>query len=292
MASTMCSGLCHTRLNALNFFQENTLQDLHICASLGFTGPKHYLCFCSPCVGTIEKENLSAPQKELLKWHWKLDISMYCIQEMMSEWHHEEPHVNKTILPAIIKPKLVLAQNFIVPPCHLCLMAQARKFTTNVSWTRLLKDREGAITRDQYNVGDFFTMDQFICKMPRRLPTGYGCESQDCHFQGGTIFNDAASGLIWIKNQVSLGASKTAMGKACFKQWFYDQYVCEVKHYQGDNGIFSVEEFWHDCEEKQQSQSFSGVSTHHQNVPAEHAIQTIMYMARTFMVHASLHWTE
>jgi hypothetical protein len=27
MASTMCSGLCHTRLNALDFFQENTLQD-------------------------------------------------------------------------------------------------------------------------------------------------------------------------------------------------------------------------------------------------------------------------
>jgi hypothetical protein len=30
----------------------------------------------------------------------------------------------------------------------------------------------------------------------------------------------------------------------------------------------------------------------HQNAHAEHAIQTIMYMARTFMVHASLHRTE
>jgi hypothetical protein len=28
LASTMHSGLCHTRLNALDFFQENTLQDL------------------------------------------------------------------------------------------------------------------------------------------------------------------------------------------------------------------------------------------------------------------------
>ncbi len=50
--------------------------------------------------------------------------------------------------------------------------------------------------------------------------TGYGRESQDCHFQGGTIFNDAASGLIWVENQVSLGANKTFMGKACFKQCF------------------------------------------------------------------------
>ena len=32
-----------------------------------------------------------------------------------------------------------------------------------------------------------------------------------------------------------------------------------------------------------------GVSS---NAPAEQAIQKIMYMARTCMVHASLHWTD
>ncbi len=30
----------------------------------------------------------------------------------------------------------------------------------------------------------------------------------------------------------------------------------------------------------------------HQNSKAERAIQTIMYMARTFLVHSSLHWTD
>jgi hypothetical protein len=82
------------------------------------------------------------------------------------------------------------------------------------------------------------------------------------------------------------------MGKRHFEQWLYDQCVCEVKHYHGDNGIFSAEEFWRDCEEKRQSQSFSGISAQHQNAHAEHAIHTIMYMAWTFMVHASLHWIE
>ncbi len=159
-------------------------------------------------------------------------------------------------------------------------------------WTQLLDDHEGAITRDQNNVGEFVSMDQFICKMLGHLPTGYGRKSQDCRFQGGTILNDAASGLIWVKNHVSLSANKKVMGKARFEQWLYDQCVCEVKHYHGDNGIFSVEEFRRDCEEKQQSQSFSDVGTQHQNAHAEHAIQTIMYMMRTFMVHASLHWTE
>jgi hypothetical protein len=165
-------------------------------------------------------------------------------------------------------------------------------FFQNVSRMRLLDDHEGAITRDQYNVGDFMSMDQFICNTPRRLPSGYGRESQDCRFQGGTIFNDAASGLIWDKNQVSLGANETVTGKNCFEQLLYDQCVCEVKHYHDDNGIFSAMEFWHDYKEKQQSQSFSGVSAQHQNVCAERAIQTIMYMVRPFMVHASLHWTK
>jgi hypothetical protein len=114
------------------------------------------------------------------------------------------------------------------------------------------------------------------------LPTKYGRESQNHRFQSGTIFNNAASGLIWVKNQVSLGANKMVMGKACFKQWLYDQCVCEVEHYHGDNGIFSAEEFWHDCEEKRQSQLFSGVGAQHQNARAECAIQTIMYMVRTF----------
>jgi hypothetical protein len=34
------------------------------------------------------------------------------------------------------------------------------------------------------------------------------------------------------------------------------------------------------------------VGAQHQNAKAERDIQTIMYMARTFMVHSSLHWTN
>ena len=45
-------------------------------------------------------------------------------------------------------------------------------------------------------------------------------------------------------------------------------------------------------QKKNQTQSFLGVGAKHQNTLAERAIQTIIYMARTFMVHVSLHWTE
>ncbi len=64
--------------------------------------------------------------------------------------------------------------------------------------------------------------DQFVCRTPGRLPSGFGCESCNGRFHGGTIYNDAASGLIWVENQVSPGASETIMGKERFEQWLYD----------------------------------------------------------------------
>jgi hypothetical protein len=54
------------------------------------------------------------------------------------------------------------------------------------------------------------------------LPEGYGRESKERRLQGGTIYNDVALGLIWVENQVSLGANDTVMGKACFEQWLWD----------------------------------------------------------------------
>ena len=74
---------------------------------------------------------------------------------MMRECHYEDSDGRTAILPAIIQPKNPSARNYI--------------------------------TRDQYEVGDFVSTDQFICKTPGRLPTGYGRESQDRHFQGGNL---------------------------------------------------------------------------------------------------------
>ncbi len=61
------------------------------------------------CGSTPASENLSGPQKELLKWHWKLGIGMYSIQSLVCERHYEEPDGKMTILPAIIKPKYATA---------------------------------------------------------------------------------------------------------------------------------------------------------------------------------------
>ena len=66
-------------------------------------------------------------------------------------------------------------------------------------------------------MGDFVSTDQFVCRTPGRLPTGYGREGSNSCYQGGTIYNDAASVLIWVENQVSLGASETIYGQGAFQ---------------------------------------------------------------------------
>ena len=68
--------------------------------------------------------------------------------------------------------------------------------------------------------------------------------------------------------------------------------AAKISHLHSDNGVFTADMFCEDCKFKRQSQSFSGVGAKHQNFLATRAIQTIMYMARTFMVHVSHHWCE
>ena len=82
------------------------------------------------------------------------------------------------------------------------------------------------------------------------------------------------------------------MDKERFEQWLWDMAYAKAKHYHGDNGIFSAEEYCQECIDKGQTQSFSGLGGQHQNAWAEHAIQTIMYMAHCFMVYSSLYSTD
>ena len=56
--------------------------------------------------------------------------------------------------------------------------------------------------------------------------------------------------------------------------------------------MFTAKSFRDACAEQDQTQSFSGVGVKHQNAEAERAIQTIMYMAREFMIHTALNWGD
>ena len=69
------------------------------------------------------------------------------------------------------------------------------------------------MSSDKIEVVDFVSNDKFVCRSPGRLPNVYGRDSCDCRSQGGTIYNDVASSLIWVENKVSLVINETVMGK-------------------------------------------------------------------------------
>ena len=82
------------------------------------------------------------------------------------------------------------------------------------------------------------------------------------------------------------------MVKSRFEKCICYKAAAEVSHYRGNNGIFTTAEYQHDCNEKLKTQSFSGVGSQHQNAQSERAIQNIMYMACTLIVHDSLYWSD
>ena len=100
---------------------------------------------------------------------------------------------------------------------------------------------------------------------------GYVRESSDRRFQGGNIYNNSASSFIWVENKVSLASNETVMGKSRFDQCLYALDAAKFSHYHEDNIIFTAAEYLHDCKQKGQTQSFSGVGpstiTRDLNVP-------------------------
>ena len=64
-----------------------------------------------------------------------------------------------------------------------------------------------------------------VVNTPGWLPTGYGQEYSSPRFHGGTLYNDADTGIIFVENQVSLGSSETVLWKESFEQWLWEK-VC------------------------------------------------------------------
>jgi hypothetical protein len=103
-------------------------------------------------------------------------------------------------------------------------------------------------------------MDQFVSGTPGWLFSGYGSEAQHNWFHGGTIFNDTASGAIWVEHQISLGAGETICAKERFEEWLYELSCVEVALYHSDNGVFTAAEFQEDCKLKGSSVHISSFS--------------------------------
>ena len=130
-------------------------------------------------------------------------------------------------------------------------------------------------------------MDHFESKVPGRLYTSKGKSQLASTYKGGCIFVDHASGLLYVRHQISFTSEETIHSKMHFENWAYNQGVL-VQKYTTDNGIFGAREFNSEISAKGQIVKYCGVGAHHQNGIAECSICTVSNMARVMMLHASL----
>ena len=112
--------------------------------------------------------------------------------------------------PPVILPKFKPTPNFPVPKCSGFQIAKSWRNQEICHFRKIINSIIG-----KYEVGYFVSEDQLIVTTGC-LPIRYVHEVSHPCFHGGTIFQDTATGIIWIENQVLLGAGENVMEKNRF----------------------------------------------------------------------------
>ena len=87
-----------------------------------------------------------------------------------------------------------------MPACTLCLLARSKKRSIGTKIQAIVPQKEGILSLDKYKPGYLVSVDQFVVNTRGQLLTGYIKESSSASFHGGTLYNDATTGIIWVEN--------------------------------------------------------------------------------------------
>ena len=233
-----------------------------------------------------ENHNLNAKERELLLWHYRLaHASFGWLQNLMRPVKMAEGEAQPPIVPTSCQG----TRNVDHPKCTACMLAKQQRTSAKSQTVQQKTDRQLATRRKSMAPGDEVSADQFVCRVPGRLPNTKGKESTTDMYHGGTIWVDHYSQYIHLSLQVSLRVGETLVGKRSFERSASDLGV-KIKSYRTDNAPFNSKLFRAEIDRLGQTISYSGVGAHHQAGVAERAIQTITQWARAMMMHQLLHW--
>ena len=235
-----------------------------------------------------ENYNMTTWEKELSLIHQRLGhASATWLQSLMTK---SKAEVGATNSP-IIKTKYKRTAKCPVPCCMACKIAKQFQRPTGLQTTINLDSKRHAIRKHAMQPGDEVSVDQYVCRLPGRLPHTKGKESPTDRYHGGTLFYDNYSGYIHLHNQVSLRIGETLVGKRALDR-FASQFGVKIKKFRCDNHPFNSQEFLEDLAVNEQTVTYCGVGAHHQNGVAERAIKSVTLYARAMMLHQLLHWPE
>lgn len=141
------------------------------------------------------------------------------------------------------------------------------------------------------NPGDFLFTDQYVSSLSGQYFHTRGQSSSQHEYRGGTLFADAASGYIYIVNQVGFTADETIAAKLRFEREVQSIGV-QVKQYSSEIGVYISKAFGNNSKENSQIIRYSGVGGHHYNGAAENGIKNGVMKVRTMMFNSALRWPE
>ena len=219
--------------------------------------------------------NLTASQKELLKWHYRLGhIGFQWLQWLIRSGR-------------IIVSNKSAVSNCQAPKCAACEYGKAIRRKTETSVTEPRDDKEMELKKDDLIPGQRISVDHYQSAATGRLYSSRGSTQNSHKFHGGAIFVDHASGKVSICHQISLSGPDTIKAKLHFEKDAYDDGVI-IQSYHTDNGVFTSQQFMTELMDHKQTIRFSGSGAAHQNGVAERSIRTVVTMARTMMIHAAM----
>ena len=108
-------------------------------------------------------------------------------------------------------------------------------------------------------------------------------------YTGGALFVDMSSKPVENVFQQHLNPHETLKTKQDFKLKCKNAGVIPLEYISDNGSAFSSKFYAAHLSNFSQIQPFAGVGTHHHNGVAEKAIQTIISIARTMMLHSAIH---
>ena len=230
------------------------------------------------CVSDSDNENLSAVQRHLLRFHFKLG-------------HLGFQHLKWVLSGGILGPLGIRCSksDVLSPLCQACLHGGQQRRPVSVK--KHTQTQKGILKHEKLYPGQKVFSDQYVSSAPGRNFTGRGFTQSQLSFKGGTVFVDAATSFISVHHQVGFTANETIRSKLAFEREA-STVGNTIQSYTTDNGVYTAKDFTSELEKLGQTHQLSGVGAHHQNGPAENAIKNISRRARIFMLHAALRWPE
>ena len=221
--------------------------------------------------------NITASQKSLLKWHFRLGhFHLHRVLKLMKAGRLGEFFSCREKDVRELK-------------CSACCFGKAKRRTVPSSVSG--SSPSFAPINSSNLPGSLVSFDQLQTRTPGRLTTGFVKDTKH-QYTGATIFIDTATGSVKVVPQVSLTAPETVKSVRIFERWF-ESFGHKVLAWRTDNGTpMTSREFEVHLNNNHQKISFSGVGAKHQNGSAERAIGTLCAMARSMLIHAAIRWPD